>query len=123
MDEPSAARDRRGRPGRGCGFGCGGFLIVLTIGIALSLLNTNLGLTASIRIPFTASNASIALSLGTKGKVKAAMPAYVRDRLGGNQNILNQSQTLTIGPAEGAAMLVIGRQDGAPVADLELVAR
>ena len=123
MDEPSGRRDRYGRRGRGCGFGCGGFLIVLTVGIALSLFNTNVGLAASIRIPFTASNASIAISLGAKEKVKAAMPAYVRDRLGGNQNVLNQSQTLTIGPAEGAAMLVIGRQDTAPIADLELVAR
>ena len=40
-----------------------------------------------------------------------------------NQNFINNSTTLTIGPAEGAAIFVIGKQDGAPVLDLHLVLR
>jgi hypothetical protein len=120
VEEPRRERYRRGR---GCSVGCGGFLIVLTVGIALSLFDTSIGIGASVHVPFTNSNATFAAAIGAKGKTATAMPAYVRGRVGGNQNFINQSQTTTIGPAEGAAVLVIGHQDGAPSADLELVAR
>jgi hypothetical protein len=107
--------------GCGCGCGCGGFLVVLTVGIALSLFNADLGVGVSARVPFTQSNITLAASIGAKEKAAGALPEYTYGRLGGNQNFINNSTTLTIGPAEGAAIFVVGRQGGAPVLDLHLV--
>jgi hypothetical protein len=115
-DRPRSRRYRRG-------FGCGGFLFVLIVGIALSLFNTDIGVGLSVRVPFTQSNLTLAASIGTKGKTADALPAYTRGTLGGNQNFINGSQTLTIGPAEGATLIVLGKQGDAPVFDLHLVAR
>ena len=124
MDDDSRTRWRGPRPGCnngcGCGFGCGGFLVVLTLGIALSLFNADLGVGVSARIPFTQSNVTLAASIGAKDKAASALPDYTHGRLGGNLNFINNSTTLTIGPAEGAALFVIGRQGGAPVLDLHL---
>ena len=108
---------------RGCGCGCAGFLLVLTVGIALSLFNTGVGIGVSIRIPFTASNLTVAGSVGAKAKAVEALPDYTEGRLGGNQNFFNNSTTMTIGPAEGAALVIVGKQDGAPALDLHLVIR
>ncbi|HYM96070.1 MAG TPA: hypothetical protein VET26_02105 [Candidatus Sulfotelmatobacter sp.] len=109
-------------PGRGgCAGTLGGFFFVLVVGIALSLFNANFGLGASVRIPFTQSNITLAGSIGVKEKAKAALPTYDQDRLAGNQNFINHSSTLTIGPAEGAYVFVIGRQDDAPIVDLHVV--
>jgi hypothetical protein len=108
---------------QGCGCGFGGFFLVLTVGIVLSLFNANLGIGASVRVPFTESNLTVAGALGAKSKAVDALPSYTRDRLGGNQNFINNSTTMTIGPAEGAALVVIGRQDDAPAIDLHLVVR
>ena len=125
--EPTAERTRirtryrdRGCGGCGCGFGFGGFFIVLTVGILLSLFNTDLGIGASVRIPFTQSNLTVAGVLGAKSKAIEALPSYVSERLGGNQNFFNNSATMTIGPAEGAGLIIIGRQDGAPPIDFHL---
>ena|SRR5713226_4715793 len=107
--------------GCGCGFGCGGFLVVLTVGILLSLFNADLGVGVSARIPFTQSNVTLAGSIGSKEKAPSALPDYTHGRLGGNQNLINNSATLTIGPAEGTAIFVVGKQGGAPVLDLHLV--
>ena len=107
----------------GCGCGCGGFLVVLTIGIALSLFNAGFGVGVSARVPFTQSNVTLAAAIGAKEKAPEALPDYTHGRLGGNQNFINNSTTLTIGPAEGAAIFVIGKQGGAPVLDLHLVLR
>jgi hypothetical protein len=124
MDEDGRRRSRGFRPNRGgCGCGCGGFLVVLTVGIALSLFNADFGVGLSARIPFTQSNVTVAASIGGKEKASDALPDYTHGRLGGNQNFVNNSTTLTIGPAEGAALFVIGKQDGAPVIDLHLVLR
>ena len=112
-----------GRPGCGCASGCGSFLFVLVLGGALSLFNAVFGLGVSIGIPFTQSNVTVAGSIGTKDKVVEALPSYTQGRLAGNQNFINQSGTLTIGPAEGAGLFVIGRQEGAPAIDLYLVLR
>jgi hypothetical protein len=106
---------------RGCGFGCGGFFLVLTVGILLSLFGTGVGIGVSVRIPFTSSNLTIAGSIGSKDKAVSALPSYTEGRLGGNQNFFNNSTTMTIGPAEGAALVIIGKQDGAPPVDLHLV--
>ena len=127
MGEPADRyQDRRwrARGGRqGCGCGCGGLLLVLTLGILLSLFNFDLGVGLSARIPFTASNLTVAGSIGAKGKAVSALPAYTQDRVGNNQNFINHTSTLTIGPAEGIGLLVIGRQPGAPGIDLHLTSR
>ncbi len=94
---------------------------MLIVGIGLSLFNANFGLGASVRLPFTESNITVAGSIGVKEKARDALPEYDQGRLAGSQNFFNNSWTLTIGPAEGAGLIVIGRQDGAPVIDLHLV--
>lgn len=116
---------RRFRPWRRGTWGCGctSVVVVLTAGLLLSLFNAALGLGATVRIPFTASNLTIAGSLGTKQKAPGALPSYTRGRLGGNQNFINHSSTLTIGPAEGAYLIVVGQQDAAPIFDVHLEAR
>lgn len=112
------------RPNRGgCGCGGGGFLVVVTVGIVMSLFNADLGVGASVRIPFTESNITLAGSIGAKEKAPDVLPGYTHGRLGGNQNFINNSTTLTIGPAEGAALFVVGKQEGAPAIDLHLVLR
>jgi hypothetical protein len=122
MDEKNRKRSSRFRPGRrGCGAGCGGFLLVLILGGALSLFNTVFGVGVSARIPFTQSNVTVAGSIGAKDRTVDALPNYAQGRLGGNQNFINNSTTLTIGPAEGAGLLLVGKQDDAPVIDLHLV--
>jgi hypothetical protein len=108
---------------RGCGFGCGLFVLVLTVGILLSLFNAGIGVGVSVRVPFTESNLTIAGSLGAKSKALQALPDYTAGRLGGNQNFFNNSTTMTIGPAEGAGLVIIGKQDDAPGLDLHLVVR
>lgn len=124
MEEADKVRSKPRRPYRGgCGCGGGGFLLVLTLGIALSLFSVDIGIGGSVRVPFTSSNITIAGSIGAKDKAVDALPSYVRNRLGSNQDFLNNSATLTIGPGEGASLLVIGRQEGAPGIDLYLVGR
>jgi hypothetical protein len=121
-----SVKGRRGyRPWRGGTWGCGctSVVVVLTAGLVLSLFNTALGIGASVRVPFTSSNLTIAGALGPKTKAPDALPGYVRGRLGGNQNFINHTSTLTIGPAEGAVLVVLGKQDDAPVIDLHLEAR
>jgi hypothetical protein len=124
MDAGDRKRPRRfKRAGGGCGFGCGGFFVVLTLGILLSLFNADFGIGLSIRVPFTQSNVTVAAAIGAKGKITNALPDYANSRLGGNQNLVNGSQTLTLGPAEGATLGVLGKQDGAPAIDIHLVVR
>jgi hypothetical protein len=97
--------------------------VVLTAGLLLSLFNAGIGIGVSARIPFTDSNVTIAGSVGKKDKAADALPRYVHGRLGGNQNFINQSNTLTIWVAEGTAIIVVGRQEDAPLVDLHLEAR
>lgn len=105
---------------RGCGCGCGGFFFVLIVGVLFSLFNVVAGVGLSVRVPLTESNITVAGSVGAKDKVVGALPEYVQGRLGKNQNFFNNSTTMTIGPAEGAALVVIGNQGGAPPIDLHL---
>jgi hypothetical protein len=119
--------DKKKRWGRGagfgCGTGCGGFILVILLGGALSLFNAVFGLGASVGVPFTQSNVTVAGSIGTKEKIADGLPNYTQGRLAGNQNFINNSTTVTVGPAEGAAVFVIGKQDGAPAVDLRIVLR
>lgn len=96
---------------------------MLTVGIVLSLFNAGVGVGVSVRVPFTQSNVTIAASIGAKDKAVGSLPGYTVGRLGGNQNFFNNSTTMTIGPAEGAALVIIGKQDDAPAVDLHLVVR
>jgi len=116
---------RRGfRPGRGgCGAGCASLLVVLTVGLLLSLFNAAVGIGVSIQVPFSESNLIVAGSVGQKQKAVASLPNYAEGRLADNRNFINYTTTLTIGPAEGTTMIVLGKQPGAPIADLHLVAR
>ena len=98
-------------------------MFVFLLGGALSLFNGVFGLGVYIGVPFMQSNVSVAGSIGTKAKIAEALPAYLRGRLAGNENFINQSITLTVGPAEGATVFVIGRQDGAPAVDLFIALR
>lgn len=119
----SSRSNRRSRPGCGCAGGCSSVLVVLIVGLLLSLFNTAVGIGVSIRVPFTQSNLTVAGSVGEKRKAVVVLPGYVEGRLGGNQNFINHTSTLTIGPAEGTALVVLGKQPGAPIADLHLEAR
>jgi hypothetical protein len=121
MDDDKKTRFRP----RGCGClpGCGGFVLVFLLGGLLSLFNAAFGLGVSVGIPLTQSNVTAAGSIGAKDRATDALPSYAKDRLAGNQNFVNNSTTLTIGPAEGVGLLVIGKQDGAPAIDLYLVLR
>lgn len=120
---PAVVRTRTVYRNRGCGAGCGGFFFVLIVGVLLSIFNANFGLGVSVRVPFTTSNLTVAGSIGAKDKAAGALPDYTGGRLGGNQNFFNNSTTMTIGPAEGAALVILGRQGGAPAIDLHLVLR
>jgi hypothetical protein len=119
-------RPRRWRRSSGCSCGCGGcasFFVVLTAGLILSLFNADVGLGVSARIPLTDSNVTVAGSVGKKEKAAEALPPYVHGKLGGNENFINQSNTLTIWVAEGTAIIVVGRQEGAPLIDLHVELR
>jgi len=98
-------------------------LVVLTVGLLLSLFNAAVGIGVSVRVPFTQSNLTVAGSVGTKEKAPESLPTYTAGRLGSNQNFINHTTTLTIGPAEGTALVVLGKQPGAPIVDLHLEAR
>lgn len=110
--------------GAGCaGNGCASVLVVLTLGLLLTVFNTAIGIGASVRVPFTSANITLAGSVGKKEKAPDALPPYVHGKLGGNQNFINGSQSLTIWVAEGTVIFVVGQQDGAPLIDLHLEAR
>ena len=119
-EAPVRTRTRTRYRNRGCGCGGGLFFLVLTVGILFSLFNLVAGIGFSVRIPLTQSNFTVAGSLGAKSKAIGALPDYVQGRVAGNQNFFNNSTTMTIGPAEGAGVVIIGKQDGAPPIDLHL---
>ncbi len=98
-------------------------LVVLTAGLLLSLFSAAIGIGVSVRIPLTQANITLAGSVGKKEKAPDALPQYVHGKLGGNQNFVNGSQSLTIWVAEGTVIFVVGQQEGAPLVDLHLEAR
>jgi len=124
MSEPGPQPRTRVRyRNRGCGTGCGGFFFVLIVGLLLALFNVGISIGFSVRIPLTNSNLTVAGSVGQKDKAMSSLPDYDEGRVGGNQNLFNNSTTMTIGPAEGIGLVIIGRQDGAPAVDLHLVVK
>ncbi|TMD16228.1 MAG: hypothetical protein E6I96_05290 [Chloroflexi bacterium] len=96
---------------------------MLTAGILLSLFNAAVAIGASVRVPLTESNLTVAGSVGAKGKAVAVLPDYAEGRVGGNQNFFNSSTTMTIWVAEGTTVVILGHQDGAPAIDLHLELR
>lgn len=121
MSEERRRRWQGPRTRGGCG--CASVVVVLTVGLLLSLFNAAIGIGVSARVPLTESNLTIAGSVGKKEKAPQVLPPYLRERLGGNQNFINQSNTLTIWVAEGTVLIVLGHQQAAPLIDLHLEAR
>lgn len=114
----------RRRPGCvGCGSGCGGFLFVILLGGILSIFPVAFGLGVSVGVPFMQSNITVAGAIGAKDRAVGTLPEYTRSRVGGNQNFINNSTTITVGPAEGIGLLVVGQQEGAPAIDLHIALR
>jgi hypothetical protein len=122
MSEPAPQPKTKVRyRNRGCGFGCSSFFFVLFVGLLLALFNVGVSAGVSFRVPLTTANVTLAGSVGQKEKAVSALPDYVEGRVGGNQNVFNNSTTMTIGPAEGIGLFIIGYQRGAPPLDLHLV--
>lgn len=96
---------------------------MLTFGLLLTLFNTSVGIGASVRVPFTGSNVTIAGAVGKKEKAPASLPGYVQDKVGSNRNFIDSTSTLTIWVAEGIVVAVVGHQEGAPAVDLHLELR
>jgi hypothetical protein len=124
----SDERERNRYRNRGCGGcglrgGCASVAVVLTVGLVLTIFGTAVGIGGSVRVPFTDSNLTIAGSVGKKEKAVGALPAYVQDKVASSQNLINQTNTLTIWVAEGIVVIVVGHQEGAPSIDLHLEAR
>src|SRR5260370_16258101 len=88
------------RPWRGRTWGCGctSVVVVLTAGLILSLFNVAISAGASVRIPFTSSNLTIAGSVGTKNKAPQVLPSYTPRRLRRAHNFLHHSPTPTPPP-------------------------
>ena len=115
-ERTSETRSYRG--GRGCG--CTVPLVVLIVGIALALFGSNVGIGVSARVPFTESNLTWAGSVGSKDLAIDTLPDYVEQKVGDNSNLINKSITLTIWPAEGTSVIVLGKQEGAPIIGVHL---
>jgi hypothetical protein len=92
----------------------------VVVGIILAIFSTNLGIGVSVRVPFTESNLTIAGSVGAKEMAIDTLPNYVERKVADNNNLINQSITLTIWPAEGVSLIVLGKQEGAPLVDVHL---
>jgi len=118
MGERTRWRDRPG-----CLPGCGTLVFVFLLGGALSLFNGAFGVGVSVGVPGMQSNVTLAGSIGTKAKAVEALPSYTRERVAGNQNFINQTGTVTVGPAEGIGLFIIGSQPGAPAVDLFIALR
>lgn len=116
----SESRSNEGRSWRGGGCGCAFPSVVVVVGIILAIFGTNLGIGLSARVPFTESNLTVAGSVGGKEMAIDTLPNYVEPKVADNSNFINQSITLTIWPAEGVSVIVLGRQEGAPIVDLHL---
>lgn len=106
------------RGGRGCG--CAFPLVVLVVGITLALFGSNVGIGVSARVPFTESNLTLAGSVGSKDLAIDTLPDYIEQRVADNSNFINKSITLTIGPAEGTSIIVLGKQEDAPIIGVHL---
>lgn len=108
---------------KGPHIGFAGFFIVVTVGLVLMLMNVGLSLGLSLRIPFTQANLTLAGCLGEKNKAISALPSYVQGKLAGNEDFINHSMTMTVGPIEGCEMGIIGIQPGAPLFGIHIKAK
>ena len=122
-DRPARVEYRTRYRNRNVGCGCGGFFLVLILGTVLALLNLAISIGVSVQVPLTRSNITVAGSIGDKDKAADVLPDYTHGRVAGTQNFLNNTTTMTIWRAEGIGVVIIGRQDDAPIVDLHLAAR
>jgi len=112
--------ERHRREERSVGCGCSSTIAVLTVGLGLALLNAGASIGVTVGIPLTDANITLAGCIGQKDKAIEALPDYVEERVGDNQNFINSSHSLTIGPVEGCGIFVIGKQEGAPAIGLHI---
>ncbi len=96
---------------------------MLTVGVVLALLNVAAALALSVGIPFTTSNLTVAGAVGEKERALEVLPGYARGRVASNQDFINHSTTMTIWRAEGVAVVIIGKQAGAPALDFQVALR
>jgi hypothetical protein len=92
---------------------------VLTIGLILAIIGGAAGISLTARIPGTHSNVTLAGSIGKKQLTLSVLPPYARRTFGQNHNLINSSNSLTIGPAQGRQQLVVGKQPDAPLARVD----
>jgi len=52
-------------------------IVVLTLGLVLSLFNSDIGIGISVRVPLTDANVTVAGSVGKKDHASAVLPPYV----------------------------------------------
>ncbi len=109
IDFPDMEREHRRKP-----WIRGAVVLTAVVGIGLAAFNADVGVGASIRVPFMDSNITWAGSIGAKDKSKDALPRYIQERVGENQNFINNSDSLTIGPVQGRNALIVGKQEMAP---------
>lgn len=105
---------------KGAHIGFAGFFVVITIGLILMLVNIGLSLGLTLRIPTTNANLTIVGCLGEKNKALSSLPSYLKGRLGNNQDFINHSMTMTVGPIEGCEMGIIGDQPGSPTIGIHI---
>jgi hypothetical protein len=79
-----------------------------------------LGIGLTIRIPGTHANLTVTGSIGKKELTRVVLPLYARRTFGDNRNLINSSNSLTIGPAQGRQQFVVGKQPSAPVAGIDV---
>jgi hypothetical protein len=103
--------------GRG---GCAGCGCVLTLGLILALVGAAIGITLTARIPGTHSNVTLAGSIGKKELTKPVLSRYAQPTFGGNHNLINSSNSLTVWLAQGRQQFVVGKQTGAPLAGIDV---
>jgi hypothetical protein len=93
---------------------------VLTVGLVLALIGAAISISITVRIPATSSNVTLAGSIGKKEFTQTVLPPYAQETFGKNNNFINSSSSLTVGPAQGRQQFVVGEQPGAPLARIEI---
>ena len=93
---------------------------MLTAGLILAVIGAAVGIGITVRIPGTHSNVTLTGSVGKKELTKAVLPAYARRTFGQSTNLINSSNSLVVGPAQGRQQLVVGKQAGAPLARIDV---
>jgi hypothetical protein len=113
----SGRRGTRITLGRG---GCAGCGCVLTLGLVLALISAAIGVTLTARVPGTHSNITVAGSIGRKSLTGSVLAGYAQKTFSGNHNFINGSNSLTVWLAQGRQEFIVGKQNGAPLAGIDI---